>query len=394
MDYIKTYEQDIIKGGTKYDKLDAIKKWTYKRFCEAPQNQTPVTIRNLQEWALQAAMQYQSEKFHFQASATWTKEFKRNFKIRQRKVTRFIKSTEKKSPEEILINAKTFQNECLEKIASMDLNYVFNTDQKGCEYHTDFKQTLDHRGIKSVEVFLGDANKVTHSYTVQYTVTASGKLLPKVFLCLQEAKGDFGPLVKKRVDALVAQYKNVVVTASKSGKLTSSIFDTYTREVLVPFVKDNKFTLILDSWGGQKDQDLYAKFNGSCNLIVRQSCCTQYYQPLDVYFHRQAKILIKELQNCTYLIEQGRQLNTREDAIRIQSIVHFLLSAPLFKEMIEYAWYASKLITCRDEFMNVSQICFPERPCKSNCSCNNRGFIKCSWCKIYFCFGCFYDVLS
>ena len=47
-------------------------------------------------------------------------------------------------------------------------------------------------GQKKVEVDIGDVNKVTHSYTAQYTITALDKLLPKVILCLQEQSGKFG----------------------------------------------------------------------------------------------------------------------------------------------------------------------------------------------------------
>ena len=77
--------------------------------------------------------------------------------------------------------------------------------------------------------------------------------------------------------------------------------------------------------------------------------------------------------------------------VHLWSLVHFQLSSPIFRDMIEYAWYASKLTQHREVFMNVKQVCFPERPCKTKCKCNNIGFIKCSWCQIYLCFSCFYD---
>lgn len=41
------------------------------------------------------------------------------------------------------------------------------------------------KGSKTVFVKRKDMNKVTHSYTAQYTITLSGQLLPLVFVCLQ-----------------------------------------------------------------------------------------------------------------------------------------------------------------------------------------------------------------
>lgn len=259
-DELTRWKKEIQKGGTIFDKSCAIKKWTYDRFCEARQNQVPVTTRNLQEWALQASMQYDSEDFHFSASIAWTNRFKQEYHISQRKVTRYVKSTEKRSLEAVMTAAAEFQKTCLEQCALLDLDYVLNTDQIGCEYRSNVQRTMEHVGQKTVEVHLGDMNKVTHSYTAQYTITASGKLLPMVYICLQEPKGTFGPRVGERVKALTAAYKNVHIICSKSGKLTSALFDVYTTKVLQPYVQDKQFSLIIDSWGGQSNERLFQKF--------------------------------------------------------------------------------------------------------------------------------------
>ena len=112
-----------------------------------------------------------------------------------------------------------------------------------------------------------------------------------------------------------------------------------------PYVESDPFLLILDSWGGQKNSDLFQKFkdqNGqsSCTLKVIPPGCTPFAQPLDVYFHRQAKLFIKEIYNCTYLIKKQEQLSSKKDIIKIQSLVHNQLSAPIFTDMIQYTWYA------------------------------------------------------
>jgi len=102
----------------------------------------------------------------------------------------------------ILKETEKFQKRIARQILKFDRDYVINTDQTGCEYRVDVRRILSTKGEKSTEVFLGDFNKITHSYTAQYAITASGKLLPKVFLCMQEPKGVFGPRVSAVIGML------------------------------------------------------------------------------------------------------------------------------------------------------------------------------------------------
>ncbi|CAK9805826.1 hypothetical protein ANTPLA_LOCUS4678 [Anthophora plagiata] len=61
----------------------------------------------------------------------------------------------------------------------------------------------------------------------------------------------------------------------------------------MPYVGEDPFLYILDSWGGQTKQELYdKKFKDSndlptCTLKVIPPKCTPICQPCDVYFHRQ-----------------------------------------------------------------------------------------------------------
>ena len=81
----------------------------------------------------------------------------------------------------------------------------------GFEYRMNENRTLEYRGQKTLEVNIGDMNEVTHSYNVQYTITASGKLLPHVFICLQDPQGKCGPTIQKTIDTFTNQYKNIYV---------------------------------------------------------------------------------------------------------------------------------------------------------------------------------------
>ena len=266
----------------------------------------------------------------------------------------------------------------------------------GCEYRVNVLRTLEHTGEKRVELYLGDLNKITHSYTVQYSVTASGKLLPKVLICLQEVSGTFGPTIEKKINEYSNAYKNTYIICFKSGKLSSNLVLLFNKHIIEPYVEKKNFTFILDSWSGHSKKALHEDFkneNGesSCSLKIIPPNCTLLCQPLDVYMHRQIKYFVKKLQNCTDLKQTDRQLNTREDAVKIHALIHNQLSAPIFQSMIQYSWFASKLITDRDVFMNVKEVCFSERRV-NKCSCGSLQFCKCSWCHSSFCFRCFYDM--
>jgi hypothetical protein len=58
-----------------------------------------------------------------------------------------------------------------------------------------------------------------HSYTAQYAITALGKLLPTVVICLQERSSAFGPCICGEMKTLSQKSGNVFVTVTKSRKL-------------------------------------------------------------------------------------------------------------------------------------------------------------------------------
>ncbi|XP_077279989.1 uncharacterized protein LOC143907229 [Temnothorax americanus] len=395
-DYLIQWKADVKSGGTRMDKLQTIDAETFERFKEARNCYEQVTTRTLQQWALVAAAPFQSANFTFQASSTWVTVFKRRHKIKQRKITKYVSHKDVATLEETLQSAERFQIQTKNIIPNFNLDFVINTDQTGCNYQTTYNRSLEFQEVKTVFV-KKNINKITHSYTAQYSLTASGKLLPFVYLCMQEPTNKFGPTVSKTVEKLTAEFGNVVVTCSKSGKLTKDLYKKYLETTLKPYVTDNNFLLIIDSWGGQTDAPLHDEVFGNdgkatCTLKVIPGKCTPFCQPCDVYFYRQVKNLIKRLQNASALIKEQREIASREDVIKIHSLVHHQLSAPSFTNMIKYAWYAAKLVEERTCFSNVNEICFPIMLGKQNCSvCKEISFIRCAWCMIYLCFKCFYD---
>lgn len=345
-----------------------------------------------------AANQYRSSDFDFKASLSWVKRFKKKHNIRQRKITRYISHTEHITTDKKLEAAENFCG----KIKSMTVNfvkkYIINTDQMGCQYQLTYDRTLAEKGTKCIIVKKHDLNKISHSYTAQYAITMSGEVLPHVFLCLQEPTGSFGPRVQNTLNALLQKFSNVVVTCSKSGKFSTEVYKLYLEKVIKSYVAGNSFLLIIDSWGGQTSPAIYDEIFSSddnenkCKIKVIPPKCTAICQPCDVYLYRQIKIFIKKLQNCSQLIKDKREIATREDAIKIHSLAHHQISAPIFSDMIKYAWFASNLCDERSIFLNMNEVCFSLQQLQKSCACSNASFICCSRCRINLCFYCFYDM--
>jgi hypothetical protein len=61
---------------------------------------------------------------------------------------------------------------------------------------------LSYKDEKTAGVLVQDINKIMHSYTAHYAVTLSGKVLPTLFICLQERSSAFVPCICEEVKAL------------------------------------------------------------------------------------------------------------------------------------------------------------------------------------------------
>lgn len=191
---------------------------------------------------------------------------------------------------------------------------------------------------------------------------------------------------------------NLTIVCSKSGKLTRALVGEFLDSVVAPKASGNILYLI-DHWGGQMDDNLYtSRFsNESCNMRVSliPENCTDLVQPLDTYFHRQFKFLVRQFYDYAVLHGDDKlhaTLVSRNGALKVHSLAHFILSSPKFKEMIRYCWFTSGLLVGeKSDYTNVKQICFEmsHMICCTD-SCGKLAFIKCSWCDQTLCFDCFY----
>lgn len=143
---------------------------------------------------------------------------------------------------------------------------------------------------------------------------------------------------------------NLITSASKSGKLSTALVEDFLDKIIVPNAEFNQILYILDNWTAQTNMQLYDerfedKETFDFNVTFVPESCTDLCQPLDTYFHRQLKLIVKQLYYYDSLHEiwENSELCTRNGVLKLQSLVHFILSAPVFIPMVRYCWYSSGL---------------------------------------------------
>lgn len=268
-----------------------------------------------------------------------------------------------------------------------DARAVLNTDQCGLELEVPSNRSLSYRGEKNTVASVRSINATTHSYTIQPTISLSGNLVGPVFVCLKELGGRMSERIRSNLPVL----NNVVVTCSSSGKLTTSLVEYWLSTCLVPSISTSTL-LLSDSWSGQGDKaGIYDSISGLKRLEIPKKT-TSTIQPMDVFFNRQWKKIIRKAHERVVLDDIDVRLSQRNNILRLQSLVHNQLSSPMFSPMIRYAWFKSGYLS--DDpgpFSSVIQVCFSfNQDFCDQSSCEAFSFIQCSYCRHVLCFEHFF----
>lgn len=388
--YISRFRKYLSQQGTKRQKTQNVDEIVYKKFLNARDQYLPMHDIDIQRWALQAAKDMNLD--NFQASESWLLLFKNRHGICSRKITNIVTKREISNFDDI----KRSEEEFLKKFHELSRNYsskdIVNTDQVGVEKELHSTRTLSFQGEKKTFGRVLSKNATTHSYTIQPTISLDGRVIGPMFLCLQEPKGRMGDIVKRHL----FEPKNVVITCSTSGKLTTSLVKYWRDKVLVPSI-GKKTLLLSDSWTGQNDDNIYQDIKSVGKAVHRIQIppkTTSDIQPLDKYFNRQIKNLAKKMYNRVALDQLDVNLYERNNIIKLVSLIHNQLSAPIFKNMILYSWFASGYLKKDPSpFQNVNDVCFPNSKTYQICQtdhCDESVFIWCSWCSKKLCFNHFF----
>ncbi|XP_076634339.1 uncharacterized protein LOC143348226 [Colletes latitarsis] len=338
--------------------------------------------RDIRRWALQAYKEQGNDYTTFKASKTWLYNFKKAHRIMSRKVTKFV--TRKPIEDDVVLKDKAtdFVNEVKPLITRYGHENLYNSDQSGFQLEIHSGRTLAVKNQKKVDCVIQSVPSTSHSYTIQPTITADRRLLSPLFMVLQEANGQFGPIVQKTL----FKPTNVYVIASKSGKLTSAHFKIWLEELFFTNTKTTS-VLLLDSWSGHCEQDVCnAKSTGKeiINKTIPKGT-TGRIQPLDVYGFRVWKNYVQRFSDDVLLHDYDVNLHLRNNVIKLQSLVHNQLSSPRYKNLFQYAWYKSGYTEEKSDFVNPVDFIFEQNTQMKCALCDETPIIRCSWCKKAFC---------
>ena len=379
---LRRWEDQANQGGNRYEKLKRISEYTLNRFNEALERGMIIHDIDIARWASRA--QEEENEASFKASETWVKRFKITHNIVSRKITKFVTKKSLLLQEDLENKCNTFIEDVKHYIAQYGQENIYNSDQSGFQLEMHSGRTLAHKGVKKVETVVQSISATTHSYTIQPTISADGRLLSPLFIVLKETTGTFGP----RVQENMFKASNIFVTASTSGKLTSNHVKLWLKEVFFPNVGPQS-VLLLDSWSGHCPNIVSETKPDSATDIIFLTIpagTTGKIQPLDVYGFRLWKNFIKHFSDIVILLDLAIDLHVRNNILKLQSLTHHQFSSPRFHDLFKFAWFKSGYVQSRPaEFQTPVEFCF-QSDSKVKCDiCGGTAIITCSWCKKSLC---------
>jgi hypothetical protein len=96
------------------------------------------------------AFPYINENFSSIVSTSWARNFKRKYRIRQRKITKSVSRNDIATLEETVAAAERFQQQTRMLMDNYSHDFVINTDKSGCQYQMVFNHSPDYQGAKTV----------------------------------------------------------------------------------------------------------------------------------------------------------------------------------------------------------------------------------------------------
>lgn len=230
---LKDFRRCVVEGNSRMTAMQTVNKNVWERFERERIAGHPIRGYHIRDWAMHEAIRLGAER-HFKASTKWLHNFKRKYGISSRKITKISSRAERDHADGDARASAKFQEEYGFLSMFIRRNTIWNVDQTGFNYEQTTLRTLSHRGERDTVCAAESRNKRTHSYTSQPMISRDGRLIGKLLLCFQEARGVFGPRVAAGIRDLENIYGNIRAFASASGKMTSNLMADWAREILIP----------------------------------------------------------------------------------------------------------------------------------------------------------------
>lgn len=377
--YLTNFKKYHDQMGTNREKYARISSHCWNMFIAARDSLSTIHDRDIRRWALEEARKLQVSGFT--ASHSWLQEFKRKNKIVSRKITRFVTMKQQMNKEEIENRGVVFLQKFEQEIGSkFGAHEIFNTDQSGYQYEMHGQRTLSFEGEKDTSALARSSASLSHSYTIQPLINMAGTLMPRLMIVLQEKDGTFGPRVRESLP----QLPGVFVTCSRSGKVEKNILREWTRLCLTPCV-DTKACLVVDSFSSHKATELFRIPGKEVTVRILPEGSTSFLQPLDVYFFHQWKDFAKRFSERVILDALPVNLHERKTIITLHGLIWNQFRAPIFNNMIRFAWKKSGFSVECEMFDPIERVLFDVADEKCSKNCNVSAFIQCSYCKCPLC---------
>lgn len=386
--YIARFREYYANQGTRNEKMKKITAIVYDKFKQTRIAGITIHDSTIKAWAIYAAKNV--DLADFRASDSWITRFKRNNKIVTRRITKFVTKTNTEDAVQIQSNATAVIVELEEYKHVHDITneQTYNADQCGIEYELHTARTLSFEGEKDTIGLVRSKNAKTHSYTVMPFISMAGKMKEKALICLKEPNGEFGPTVLSRL----FKPDNLVICCTASGKMTTALMRKFILEVYSPHVADHSI-LMIDSWTGQRNPDLYAVDGKTIKTFTIPAGATSIMQPCDLFCFRQWKSFIKKFQERIIMDGTNLVLHDRNNIIRLNSLILNQFQSPLFSNMFKYAWSKGGFGVDIAVFEGLDDICFNFNDYICETCKSKLTFVKCSWlmCRKCLCLKCFYQ---
>jgi hypothetical protein len=183
----KTQVLDTHNNGTKLGKMNDVKNYVSNKFEEAVDEKKGIHGITVRMRALARAQEIGFEDFT--ASCWWLHHFKVTHGIGDRAITRIVSKRQMLDSEEIIRQGNQFVRDVREEMRNVGTSNTYNTVQSSCDKKLHRHRTLTYKGVKAVDAIAQSVNATTHTYKMQSTIRADGKILEKTLIVLQEPEG-------------------------------------------------------------------------------------------------------------------------------------------------------------------------------------------------------------
>lgn len=441
--YRERMERYIEAGGSHTARYDNIDRYVQRKIDESLEAKLPIHDYHLRKWGYARADELNIT--NFKASQTWLSNIKKRGNLVGRKVTDLVSRTDRANAAEIEESKIEFAENYRQVGHLYPHHRILNVDQSGHKYEISNLRSLARRGTRNHSLAIDSINKNTHSYTIQPILGRDGRLRGRLFICFREKDDHFGERVNERVRQLEAELGNVVAVASRSGKMSRRLTNQWVEDVLEQVIpqleaadgeslasQDSQSTqiagpswasnprdswtpeqcrimdlrnstsskvrqgalLLLDSWGGHSSDSLVEELSDRDIFVLRiPPRTTGDLQPLDVQLFRQYKIFVKRVMEAASYEGILQQLTDRYGIMRMHSVIYNQFQAPIYRDMLLWAWRKTDPDFEQDELENSPppdmvlniQFEFDRRHSCEVEGCESRAFIRCSHCRKHLC---------